>query len=171
MGLAQKLGHRVIPLVARVSASVGPCDRRLNRFRRATLPGLTRWSERRYDRTLVRPKSESHTERVAKTTAPICEIEEMLYEGGYRRSALATLKYLGSGEDRIWESASWAKHDGQWQHHCYLFESGDWVYIYHHKEWSYLDDPIKHENAEEYQTDGDPDGVLRDALGNEVNWV
>ncbi len=144
-----------------------PGSRWWNRVRRLLLPRLDGWARRRWDRPLVREKTDRGEERVSEIRDTVANVERQLHAAGYRRNLPSTLKYIEGATDRRYEVASWVLHDEAVQYHAWLFELGsaagdERVAVYQHREDSYLADPKEHETHAgdpDYEP-GDPDGTL-----------
>lgn len=120
-----------------------------------------------YSRPLTRSKDGHTDEHIASVTADVCAVERALAAAGYKRNVLATLKHIsdGPGDGVKYEVGSWVVHDGDRQHHVYIFASERATHLWGHDEVSYLADPDGHEAGR--QRPGDPDGRL-DAVLREV---
>lgn len=140
----------------------------LNQIRRAAWPPLDPIG-RRLDRPLLKQKHRD--EYVCSVWCTEKELRNALAIGGYAVNPAATLKYMAEDGERVYELGSWAYRWpplGKWQYHVYYFPAegpGRRYHLHQHHEISWMWDPVMHmTNAK--QTEGDPDGVLRDALDN-----
>jgi hypothetical protein len=86
---------------------------------------------------------------------------------GYRRNLLSTLKYRDTQSGRSWEVASWVRHDGESQHHVYVFRAERVLSVYGHRETSFLHDAAGHEGHgdDPHYAPGDPEDRLTPVLG------
>lgn len=146
----RRVAHAAIPLLHR-AGNAAPCRRWPNRVRKTFLPPLDRVARSRWNRPLVRDKSDADAEHVATIKADLCEFEQALHANGFERAVLSTLKRV----DGRYEVAAWAHHADGWQTHVYVFRFGSDLHIYAHREPSYLSNPDAHEGGAQ-QTAGDP---------------
>lgn len=131
-----------------------------NTHRKRILPPLHPYTKQ--IRPLIRDKTGHDDELICYTTLPIPEIRERLVTKGFKPHPVSTLKYLATGSERIYESLSMAYHEtifASHQTHTYIFDLGDTRAIYSHREYS-ITRPVKHQNAKEHQTPGDPKNRL-----------
>lgn len=91
------------------------------------------------------------------------EVEEAIHPT-YERNTVSTRKYRMRDSERDWAVGSWVHDpaDTDWQHHIFLFETGDGrTDLYGHRETS-VRDPTGH--LTDPQTHGDPNGRVRGLL-------
>lgn len=137
-----------------------PGSRTLNNGRRTVLPALDAVSRTLLERPLQRDKTDRDDEHMLDIEAELGVIERHLWDAGYRRNALSTLKYIQEDDEIRWEQSSLARFGDEWMHHAFMFALPDRTgyALYHHKEYHYLHDARKHQHGERFP--GDPDDKL-----------
>jgi hypothetical protein len=105
-----------------------------------------------------------YREYLTTVEVPLHTLEIALHDHGYQRNILASKKYRMVDGEKQWEVASWVDDppETEWQHHVYVFDSGESLDIYAHREKS-VRRPKEHLNGAKYQEDAVPGGVF-DAL-------
>jgi hypothetical protein len=137
-----------------------------NSLKRAVYPVLDGFFTKR-GRPLTRDKSDSTDELIAVYDTQQ-KVRDALAESRFKKHTwLSTLKYVQIEGERYYESSSWVYLPdglfGEYQYHVYIIPVEDKTRVYAHREAPWIQ-VKKHQNASEYQTAGDPDGVVSDVL-------
>jgi hypothetical protein len=158
--------QRAVRAVWAVTKHIPPGARYPNRVRRAVLPNLSPERVPFRDAPLVRDKTHAREEFIGVTHDSLADCERALHDMGYRRNLLSTLKYRDTQSGRSWEVASWVRHDGESQHHVYVFRAERVLSVYGHRETSFLHDAAGHEGHgdDPHYAPGDPESRLTPLL-------
>ena len=121
----------------------------------------------KHGRPLLREKTDSTDELVAVYDSMHTVVDALKQSEFRTHTWLSTLKYCEIEGERYYESSSWVYLPdgltGKYQYHVYLIKVEEKVRVYAHREAPWIQFR-KHQNAAEYQTPGDPDGLVADAL-------